>query len=185
MATRSSGNSTALRRLMTEYRQLTASGLSCSSVVVGFHDPADPSHHLQARPMACSQPVRDAFSSPFSSPCALRDLFILYHTPRSCIRIRLLHLGSPHLRAKRYALRNNISSLFPFLFIEIMNIPPPPPLPHPLTGRRPFFRQIDIRASDFISSTFDLIRFPPPFPAPPRPRSRSRPCVHDPALAAA
>lgn len=34
MATRSSGNTTALRRLMTEYKQLTASGLSVCAVVL-------------------------------------------------------------------------------------------------------------------------------------------------------
>jgi hypothetical protein len=61
MATRTSGNTTALRRLMTEYKQLTASGLS-PSVLSVFHDLAEPSR-FQARLMACSQLVRDASSS--------------------------------------------------------------------------------------------------------------------------
>ena len=72
MGTRASGSaSTALRRLMTEYKQLTASGQSGLSRL-SLRLLADPLVS-QARPTACSQLVRDAFASGLPSPphCAL------------------------------------------------------------------------------------------------------------------
>ena len=129
MATRSSGNTTALRRLMTEYKQLTASGLSslCCTVFTILLLTFNSSFPSQARPMACSQPVRDP--AIHRRPVQLsHDLFILRHhrTPRSYFRIRLLHMGGPRLRAKRYALCN-IPNFSLLLLKFIMFLPPFPP----------------------------------------------------------
>jgi hypothetical protein len=73
MGTRASGSaSTALRRLMTEYKQLTASGQSGLSRLSLFTFSLTHSSS-QARPTACSQLVRDAFASglPSAPHCAL------------------------------------------------------------------------------------------------------------------
>lgn len=59
MASRASANATALRRLMTEYKQLTAGGLSLS--LRSFTFSLKTTHVCaasQVRPTACSQPVR-------------------------------------------------------------------------------------------------------------------------------
>jgi hypothetical protein len=68
MSSRASGSSTALRRLMTEYKQLTSGGTSCATLLVMAHliKPyyARPVLALaQARQMACSQPVRTALQT--------------------------------------------------------------------------------------------------------------------------
>jgi hypothetical protein len=60
MSSRASGSSTALRRLMTEYKQLTSGGMSCGSARLAplSLNPTIALALAQARRMACSQPGR-------------------------------------------------------------------------------------------------------------------------------
>ena len=67
--------------------------------------------------------------------------------PRSYIRIRLLHLGGPHLRAKRYALCNYSQFLFCFSvhLLKLLYPLPSPPLSQEggvFTAKLTFVRRI-------------------------------------------
>ena len=73
MSSRASGSSTALRRLMTEYKQLTSGGMSCAALLALAHliKPYYARMALalaQARRMACSQPVSTALLTNFPTP---------------------------------------------------------------------------------------------------------------------
>ena len=90
MSARTSNNATALRRLMTEYKQLTAGG----SHPLHTHTQLLTSH--KAPPMACSQLVRPSHS-PILHP--IRPI------SRPRLRIRLFHLGSSNMWSQRHAIR--------------------------------------------------------------------------------
>lgn len=89
------GNSTALRRLMKEYQQLTSQGMSAPV-------PMHRTHSLEARaqepPMACSKPVRQV-------PVPLACCAVLTDTPRARLGVGLLQLGGPHHGPEGHALR--------------------------------------------------------------------------------
>lgn len=107
---------------------------------------------LQVRLTACSRPVRGAISPGDTSltPSPVRSLPLLQFTSasRADFRVRLLHLGGPHLRAKGYPLCTSLYFVFYVMRLVCRSLyvetDPSPPL---ISGRWRVFRQIDIRAS--------------------------------------
>lgn len=130
MNARGSGNSaTALRRLMTEYKQLTSGGSSPTSRSLLFssllfsavHRPAPPrlppslffflvvkdafdnSLFQKVPPMACLQQVR-------LPPSPSTHTYVLatcaHCNDRSRVGIRFFHLGSPDMWSQRHPIRN-------------------------------------------------------------------------------
>jgi len=148
MASRASANPTALRRLMTEYKQLTSGGPSVCAVCYPFTrlayatSPAFPTF-LQARLTACSRPVRGGqfCQGHILTPSPVRSwvrLSIYFLASRPGLRIRLLHLGGPHLRTKGYSLCKAcfyfilfffLLCIFSSLCVEITKHTLPPPRP--------------------------------------------------------
>ena len=109
MASRTSGSQTALRRLMTEYKQLTANGSSLPFYSVWNEDFSLTmrvgGHYRFTRWNVHRWYEPQNFLFPTSYPQSEST-----HPPstpllfRPNIRIRLLHMGGTHLRSQRHAL---------------------------------------------------------------------------------
>lgn len=95
-----SSSATALRRLMTEYKQLTSGGPNCRCLTNEFHWLS----MLQVHQTECSQRVHPAFLLFCWWPDSRFDVLFVFFE-RADIRIRFFYLGGPDLRSQRHALR--------------------------------------------------------------------------------
>ena len=138
MSTRSSGNSsTALRRLMTEYKQLTSGGTS-----------SERSTTTRTRADAHPRRIAPCIGSPdgmfTAGVCPLLAVPVPLHTRIPMIRTRphrahlgsrLFHLGSPDMRSQRHAVR---ASFFFFGFFFLLPFRARH-MPTPSSSSSPFF----------------------------------------------